>query len=450
MKLLCAVDFSDASHTAARAAGRLARALGAELHVVHGAHLPGVSRGTSATPTRLAQDELERRKTMLSEFCASLPSPAHPILREGLPDEAILAVADELEPDLLVIGATGDRRSSDWGLGSVAMRVIKSSNVPVLVVREDASFERWLAGRGALRVLVGVEPRKPSHPTLDWLVPWKRAGAIEVNAAHVYMPGVERRLAAVEAHERELATEIASLWSAQTAFGTPHVRVLGGFGRTAEHLMDLAASDNADLVVVGTHRRRGWNRWLHGSVSLDIVGSARRNCLSVPLVSPPAEPVAPGAIERVLVPVDFSALSSRGVAWAIELLPRGGTLQLVHIVTPFVPAATEFGTYIPLPTPNAAERERERAELERKLRDAVPAKAEERGLQVAVEVLEGFDPATQIVSAAARMRSQVICICTHGRSGWSRALLGSVAQGVLRHAGLPVFVIPPTDSRRSP
>ena len=70
-----------------------------------------------------------------------------------------------------------------------------------------------------------------------------------------------------------------------------------------------------------------------------------------------------------------------------------------------------------------------------------------RGISVEVEVLDGFDPAAQIAAAARRLGSELICMPTHGRTGLSRALLGSVAQGVLRHAEVPVLVLPPERSR---
>jgi nucleotide-binding universal stress UspA family protein len=328
------------------------------------------------------------------------------------------------------------------------MRVIKGATVPVFVVREDRSLERWLAGRSPLRVMIGVDPHKRAHAPLDWLTDWKRVGKLELAAAHVYAPGEERLRQVAAQREVELTAEVSSVLEPHSHLGSARVRLLGGFGRVAEHLLDLANAENADLLVVGTHRRTGWTRWVHGSVSLDIVAVARRNCVAVPILPPAAPATAPSTIRRVLVPVDFSDTTPRAVAWAMQLVPDGGTLQLVHVVAPFVAAATEFGTYVPLPAPTPEEQARERSETERKLRELVPDSARARSLSVEAHVLDGFDPATQIAAAARRLGSDVICLSTHGRSGLSRALLGSVAQGVVKRSSVPVFIVPPGERNR--
>lgn len=448
MKILCAVDFSEASRSAARAAAILTRALGAELCIVHGAHLPGVASGTAAVQLQLAPDELQRRRVLLETLASQLGVPAAQVLRDGLPDEVVLATARELRADLIVIGAIGDRAHGEWSLGSVALRVIKGAQVPVFVVREEASLERWALGRGALRVMVGDSGRRESRPALEWLAQLKRGGPLEVSLGHVYVPGEERRVSAIEQHERALSAELARWFESERELAAPRVRVLGGFGRVAEHLLDLAAADGAELLIVGSQHRRGWSRWVHGSVSLDIVASARRNCVAVPIEERPPLALEAPHVRRVLVPVDFSPLSERAVRWALALVPDQGTLHLVHVVAPFVAAATEFGTYVPLPAPTPEERQRERSELDRRMRALVPDTARARGVELSVEVLEGFDPASQIAAAAQRAHADLVCLSTHGRSGLSRALLGSVAHGVVRHSSVPVLIVPPTERSR--
>jgi nucleotide-binding universal stress UspA family protein len=446
MKILCAVDFSDASTTAGRAAARLAAALRADLHLLHAEHLPSLALrpDTAARAT-----ETERRRNLLASLAAELSALSHGSVThevaEGLPEECILQAAETVEAPLVVIGAVGDRPTSEWNLGSVAMRVIKGSPLPVLVVREERSIERWLDERdGRLRVLVGADPHGDKAPPLGVLGMLREAGPIEVCAGHVYLPGAERTRLASDEHERELS---AALLARFPAGSVERARVLPGFGRVAEHLMDLAAAEAADLVLVGTHHRRGWNRLLHGSVSLDIVASARRNTLVVPLFAAPQRREESGGLTRVLVPVDFSRSSELAVDWATRLLGADGRLQLVHVVAPYVPVSVELGAYIPVTPASPEARARDRAELERKLRELVREEALVRGVSVEVEVLDGFDPAAQIGAAARRLGSQLICMPTHGRTGISRALLGSVPQGVLRHADVPVLVLPPERSR---
>lgn len=446
MKLLAAVDFSENSALAARAAARLAAALHADLHLLHVEHLPTLALRPDA---EARSGETARRRSLLEALARELGHLSRGSVTsevvDGLADECILRSAEALAAPLVVMGAVGERASADWSLGSVAMRVLKGSQVPVLVVREERSLERWLEGDGArLRVLVGADPRGDRIPPLDVLDLLRSAGTIEVSAGHVYVPGDERLKLASDERERALSSELLASFPAGSI---ERARVLPGFGRVAEHLLDLAAAESADLVLVGTHHRHGWNRLVHGSVSLDIVASARRNALVVPLIARTAQREAAGAPLRILVPVDFSPPSALAVRWATRLLGSRGRLQLVHVIVPHMPVIAEMNVYTPLPATTPEERARERAELERKLRELVDETALAGGLEVDVELCEGFDPATQIASAARRLHSELICMPTHGRRGLTRALLGSVAQGVVRAARVPVLVVPPDESR---
>ena len=341
MKLLCATDFSDSSRTAGRAAARLTARLGGKLHLVHVAHLPGTHLGTSATPFTVSKEEMARREHMLVEQADELRKLGASVtttLLEGLPDERLLEHGEELAADAFAIGPRGDRREADWSLGSVAMHVIKGAHVPVFVFREEQSLTQWASGSRALRVMVGTDPGKPEQAAIGWLGEWMQAGPVELVCGYVYQPGEERSRSGSAQREASLAAAIVERTARWPELGTPRVRILAGFGRASEHILDLAASENADLVVVGTHRRSLVGRWLHGSVSLDLVASAKRNVVTVPLVAPAPKQREPGAIRRVLVPTDLSDLSARAIHWANTILPAGGTLQLLHVIAPYIPA----------------------------------------------------------------------------------------------------------------
>ena len=444
MKLLCGLDFSDGSLCAARVAARLAGAFGAQLALLHAPQLPVLALRSQPGER---EAELARRRAML----ATLANELEPLARsqvqtevvEGLPDEALVAAAARLGCSLVVVGATGDRPRAEWNLGSTAARVIKGLGLPTLVVREEASVERWLDARGALKVLVGAGGRDGSLPPLEWLELLRGIGSVDASAGHVYAPGDERLRSASEEHERALAATMAAK---AEPHGIRRVRIAPGFGRIAEHLLELGRAERAELIVIGTHRRQGWDRLVHGSVSLDIVASARCNTLVVPVVRE-VPTLTEGTLRRVLVPVDFSPLSVRALPWAARLLPRGGRLQLVHVAAPYVSAVVELGAYAPLPPLAPEEIAREKGDVERRLRELIPSELASRGLEFDVEAATGFDAPATIVECAARLGSDLICMPTHGRSGLSRALLGSVAQGVLRRSPIPVLVIPPAERR---
>ena len=118
-------------------------------------------------------------------------------------------------------------------------------------------------------------------------------------------------------------------------------------------------------------------------------------------------------------------------------------LQLVHVAAPYMPPPLDYGALVSVPPPSPEETARIDAELRRKLLALAPPDAAARHLELHVEVVRAFNAVEQICAAAQRLESDVICLPTHGRSGLSKLVLGSVAEGVIRHAATPVLVIPP-------
>ena len=82
----------------------------------------------------------------------------------------------------------------------------------------------------------------------------------------------------------------------------------------------------------------------------------------------------------------------------------------------------------------------DQAALERELLALTPMGATSK---TRAHILVGDDPAELIAETAARVGADVVCIASHGRSGLTRALVGSVADRLLRHTRLPVLVLRP-------
>jgi universal stress protein A len=144
-------------------------------------------------------------------------------------------------------------------------------------------------------------------------------------------------------------------------------------------------------------------------------------------------------VQRILCPVDFSNESVYALRYAAMLASHfEGELLIVHAVEP-LPYPVEFG---PLPAlftdaePVLLERSREQLEALRKKEfpDAIAART-----LVEVGVAEHA-----ICECAKRESADMIVLSTHGRSGLSHLLLGSVAERVLRFAHCPVLTIKPS------
>jgi nucleotide-binding universal stress UspA family protein len=200
----------------------------------------------------------------------------------------------------------------------------------------------------------------------------------------------------------------------------------------AERIVAYAEDADIDLVVMGTHGRRGVDRMLFGSVTEEVV---RKAPCPVFTVRADAD-VTPGqAVRRVLAPVDFSDASETAIQHAKEIaFTYGAEIDLLHVVEePFYPP--EYGLGSPaFPSKEVLEN------VEKQLGDLAREKI---GYEhVMIEAQTGT-PARKILEYVDENEIDLVVIATHGRSGIDRVLLGSVAERVLRQSPKPVFVVKP-------
>jgi nucleotide-binding universal stress UspA family protein len=138
----------------------------------------------------------------------------------------------------------------------------------------------------------------------------------------------------------------------------------------------------------------------------------------------------------ILVAVDGSKPSDKALAQAIEMAKRLGaglrvvTVQDIGLLRADVIASSAMQTLSP--TFDAAARE---------TLDAAKAAVAKAGGQAEFAVLPVSEPATSIVREAEACAARLIVVGSHGRTGMARALLGSVAERVVRHAPCSVLVV---------
>jgi nucleotide-binding universal stress UspA family protein len=140
-------------------------------------------------------------------------------------------------------------------------------------------------------------------------------------------------------------------------------------------------------------------------------------------------------IERILVPVDFSAGSAAALPMAESL---GGTIDLIHVWDPpaFVSAEAMLGSNDSQGTLSKLEDERARLEIEE-----LATEARERGVRVGTTAVVKGDVAKAICDYAEKGNYDVIVMGTAGRSGVAHLLLGSVAEKVVRQSHVPVLTV---------
>jgi nucleotide-binding universal stress UspA family protein len=210
-------------------------------------------------------------------------------------------------------------------------------------------------------------------------------------------------------------------------------------GPTATAIAMYAAEVDIGMIVMTTHGRGGLNRVWMGSVADALV---RRVRVPILLLRPrPGESAEqPLGLRHIVVPIDGSDLSTRAIERAVELgTPFGARYTLLRVVlpNPLVP--------MPLVYPRkdqmelvARERSTAFAQLES---EATLLRA--RGFDVQTIVVEGHSPAMAILQFAFEHDVDMIALATHGRGGWSRMALGSVADKVMRGSTIPILLYRP-------
>ncbi len=199
-------------------------------------------------------------------------------------------------------------------------------------------------------------------------------------------------------------------------------------------LREYAAEHDVDLIVMATHGRRGFRRFLMGSVAERLVRTA-----PCPVLTVPCEGDASGDV--VVAPVDFSDSSREGLAYAKSVAAqRGVPLHVVHVVdtsAALIPALVGPGLR------RLADVEADvRGDLERFVRETPGPRLD----AVVMSVVEG-DPAYAVRDYAAGVAAGVIVVATQGRTGFDRLVMGSVSERLLRLAPCPVLTVPPPTAR---
>jgi len=201
--------------------------------------------------------------------------------------------------------------------------------------------------------------------------------------------------------------------------------VLVQVGRPAE-LIEKAADDlEVDLIVMATHGRRGVARLFLGSIAEHVVRTSTRPVLSIS----PGTTI--GALKKILCPVDFDPKSIAALKFGWRLAQEyRAAINLLHVVAaPFEPSEVPVEASKP-------EWEREaRAQLSEVVAKSLGAQAKCKLL------VQSGDPAGAILDVAKELRPDLIVMATHGRSGLSRLVLGSVAGRVVRESTVPVLTV---------
>lgn len=146
---------------------------------------------------------------------------------------------------------------------------------------------------------------------------------------------------------------------------------------------------------------------------------------------------------RILVPIDGSPTSNRGLEEAIGLArDQKATICLLHVVDELVVTAAAAGVLY-MPSGYVDEFMQTLRTSGKELLTSAEAKVRKHGIEVEAVLLETVGPsvADLIVRQARKWRADLIVLGTHGRRGLSRVVMGSDAEMVVRETPLPVLLV---------
>lgn len=290
------------------------------------------------------------------------------------------------------------------------------------------------------RILCPTDFSEFSRLALDHAVALSRWYGAEIETLHVVhqvvphpsiVPTYPAWAALDPAVREQLTAELHRFAEPAVKAGIP-ARVALREGDTVSEVLEEARTFQADLVVMGTHGRGGFERWVLGSVTEKVLRKAACPVLTVRLPEKP--PQGAPLYRRILCPLDFSGASTHALRYALSLAQEADAqLTLLHVLESLpdeepvsLPSVPDYRRFL-------------EGEARERLRVAVPA--EERDWCKPEEVVVTGRAWRRIVGEAIERQTELIVMGVHGRSAFDVMLFGSATHHVVRAAPCPVLTI---------
>ena len=200
----------------------------------------------------------------------------------------------------------------------------------------------------------------------------------------------------------------------------------------ATSILTCAASLPADLIVMGTHGRGGFERLVLGSVTEKVLRKATCPVLTVP---PPAVRATKPPFKRLLCPVDFAEPSIAALRFAVSLAEESDArVTTMHVLNSPI---DDERLLDPLDTPEF--RLRCEANVRTRLEALIPDEA--RAFCQPVSQVSWGKPYRRILDVAENEATDLIVMGVHGRNAIDLMLFGSTTNQIVRHASCPVLTL---------
>lgn len=302
-KMLLPLDGSELAEESLWYAKGIAGRLGLEVVLLH---VAARNHPNSAMHRAYLDQVCERLRGALADMPAAAGGRRATVRGEvatGYPSDEILRCAGEMDIDLILMATHGRSGVRRWVLGSVADKVLRSAAQPVLLVRagmpRGAGYDTWSAPK-LLAPLDGSELAELVLPHVAFMAAREQGAEAEIVLVGVCEPLVLPPVTAPETTVnwgavgdeylskcRRSTQKYLDRVQKELADVGLKVRVEVLDNDPAGAIVDYAASNRADLIIMATHGRSGIGRWAYGSVAQKVLHGASSPIL---LVRPPSSP----------------------------------------------------------------------------------------------------------------------------------------------------------------
>ena len=224
-----------------------------------------------------------------------------------------------------------------------------------------------------------------------------------------------------------------------------NVEAIIAFGKPADAIIRVASDENCDVIAMSTHGRNIVKRGLLGSVTDRVVHSSHLPVLTINPERAQTYWAKDAQIARIMVPLDGSELAETVLPY-VERIASSLSLEVVLVRVPHSPASRSPYSAALLYA-SSRDVDQEIADDAEGYLKAIAEKLAAKGLNVTWKLPRGA-AGYLLIDLANEMSNDLIVISTHGRSGFRRWMLGSVAEALIRASGDPVLVIPPDHEDR--
>lgn len=272
-KILVPTDFSEQASIALQAAAGIARKSNAEIILLHIIDLPQeamdmIQPGYDLPQIMLFKQNAEARltQTALSQELSGLN--VSQVLKLGRTFNEVNEVATANNIDLIVMGSHGASGFKELFIGSNTEKVIRTSNIPVLAIKGNdsaISFEKVVFANDFTE-----ETTKGFQKIIDFL---KLNGGtphfLMVNTPNNFKP-------------THIAEQMAHDFLKQFNIENYEFSIYNDLD-IEKGILNFAERVNADLIAMGTHGRKGFARFLNGSISEDLMNHSPRSIITFKL-----------------------------------------------------------------------------------------------------------------------------------------------------------------------